>query len=89
MSFTLKERKFIRLALDPGAAKGESRNAWLKLLASLRNRQLSGYDLEQFRSGVPSQFDATAYFGNLGRKQRGTKAAHERAKKAAQARWGS
>jgi len=87
MSFTLKEKKLIRLAL-PGATKGESETAWIKLLDSLKNRQLSGYDLEEFRSDVARQFDATAYFGNLGRQMRGTKAAHERAKKAAQARWG-
>jgi hypothetical protein len=87
MSFTLKEKKLIRLALS-GTKKGESQTAWLKLLNSLKNRQLSGYDLEQFRSDVSPQFDATAYFGILGRKMRGTKAAHERAKRAAQARWG-
>ena len=42
---TEKERKFMILALDPGAQPGEAENAWMMLLKSLRTKQIRGYDI--------------------------------------------
>lgn len=72
--------------MDPGAAEGESQNAWEMLRRSLRKRTMTGYDLEDMSQGIESMI--SQYFASLGRKSRGTAKAHERAKKAAAARWG-
>lgn len=44
MPLTVLEEKLLRLALDKAAPKGESDAAALKLIASLRTRQIDGYD---------------------------------------------
>ena len=87
MEFSVREQKLIRLAFDPFTTFPENENAWLKLLNSLKNRGVTGYQLAEFKTGYGQLFDKSAYFAELGRKTRGTKQACERARKAATARW--
>jgi Putative quorum-sensing-regulated virulence factor len=42
---TERELKLLRLALDPSAASGESRNAGAAFIDALRKRNVSAYDL--------------------------------------------
>jgi hypothetical protein len=89
MNFTVKEKKLLRLSLDPGASSEEAANAWARLLPLLRKRGLTGYDLEGMTAAITENI--SDYFSAIGRKggraSKGTFEAGERAQKAAQARW--
>ena len=53
MSFTEKEMKFLRLALDPGALEGEIENAAFALIQSLRVRLAKPEDFVTKTSQTP------------------------------------
>ena len=91
------EKKLLRLALDSAASWAEAEQAWVRLLKSLRKRNVQGYELEnvsQSAGTIIAQAVEAAIkerYSKIGRKggtaSRGSYAAYERAKKAAKARW--
>jgi general stress protein YciG len=97
MKFTKTETKLLRLSLDPSASPAEAEQAWMRLLKSLRKRNIRGYDVEENVSQSAEPITAAVeaeikkHYREIGRKggaaSRGTYEAHQRAKKAAQARW--
>jgi hypothetical protein len=97
MKFTLTELKLLRLSLDQGATWAEAEQAWLRLLKSLRKRNIVGYDLENISQSAESitaqavEAAVKKHFSEIakraGKASRGSFAAHERARKAAEARW--